>query len=402
VFRLLVLFGGAFVFVLLVIRDHYLRAEGEPFSLVAGVSIWPGEALRLIAAILSVCFIVKSLRVLENNEEELCKEFKLHELKITKWRKMKKRLKRWRKRRGGLCSIWQWVNIRGWKNNKREVYAQRLWKRYLVRGICRNRFCRLVPRVLVFTCLAATVILILGVPNIPHRGNVSWVVDRVLLLFSVYCMIFLVFFVLDVTTLSLRLIHNLKGPRTIWPKGLVRRLECKRSKEGNSRVDWATKLAKGSEDDSSEESYGLSEWLDIKFIASHTQAVGKLIYYPFIILLVMIVARNRYFDNWNFPISLTIVFLLYFVHAIGCGIMLRLEAEKARSMALDRLGKELVEATGDGDKRRTKQLEVMIEQVKSIREGAYSPFTENPILRAILIPSGGISLLTLLRFLPLS
>jgi hypothetical protein len=215
-------------------------------------------------------------------------------------------------------------------------------------------------------------------------------------------MIFLVFFVLDVTTLSLSLIRNLKGPRTIWPKELVGCFECERSKESNDRIDGATKSSKNYKDDSSNEPDGLAEWLDIKFIALHTQAVGKLIYYPFIILLIMIVARNRYFDNWNFPISLTIIFLLYFVHAIGCGIMLRFEAEKARSVALDRLQNELVEATNTCNMCRAKWLEIMIEDIKSIRKGAYSPFTENPVLHAILIPSGGMSLLTLLRFLPLS
>jgi hypothetical protein len=171
------------------------------------------------------------------------------------------------------------------------------------------------------------------------------------------------------------------------------------SREAYGHVGHSTKSAKDSEDDGAGEPDGLAEWLDIKFIASHTEVIGKLIYWPFIVLLIMFVARNRYFDNWDFPIPLIIIFLLNSTCALCCAWMLRREAEKTRRVALDRLGKELVEATGAGDKCRTKQLETMTEQIKSVRRGAYSPFTENPVLHAILIPSGGVSLLTLLRFL---
>jgi hypothetical protein len=383
--------------------DHY-RSKGEPFSLFTGVSIWPGEALRLVAVILSVYFITKSLRDLEINEKELCKEFKLHELRIksTKWRKMKKRLKRWTKRRGGRFSLKRWIGIHGYKTNKTTVDAQRLWKRYFIRGIGCNRFHRLILMSLAYVGLAAALMFIFGLPQTPYRGIISLCVDKVLLALSVISMIILIFFVVDATRLSIWLIRNLKDPHTIWPPELIRCFKARKdenSREAYGHVDHSTESAKDSEDDSAGESDGLAEWLDVKFIASHTEATGKLIYWPFIVLLIMFVARNRYFDNWDFPIPLIIIFLLNSTCALCCAWMLRREAEKTRRVALDRLGKELVEATGAGDKCRTKQLETMTEQIKSVRRGAYSPFTENPVLHAILIPSGGVSLLTLLRFL---
>ncbi len=133
-----------FVFIILfaavVIIDHY-RPEGEPFSLVTGVSIWPGEALRLVAIILSVYFISKSLYDLRKNEKELCKDFGLHELMtpapvtFTKWRKSKKGTKRSKSLLVNWLSYRRWNDIYGWKANKTEVYVQRLWKEYLIRGI---------------------------------------------------------------------------------------------------------------------------------------------------------------------------------------------------------------------------------------------------------------------------
>lgn len=234
--------------------------------------------------------------------------------------------------------------------------------------------------------------------NVPHRGKVSRIADIVLFLSSTLLIIILIYFVVDATKLSLALVRSLKNPITLWPEELVNKYRAKNSIQPGTKAGCSTKSPNNSSDLESEKA--LAEWLDIKFIAAHTEVVGKLIYYPFIILLIMFVARSRYFDNWDFPISIIIIYLLNSTCALCCGLMLRREAEKTRSVALNRLREELVKATGTGEEQYTKQVRAMIEEVESIRQGAYSPFTENPVLHAILIPSGGISLLTLLRFVP--
>ncbi len=57
----------------------------------------------------------------------------------------------------------------------------------------------------------------------------------------------------------------------------------------------------------------------------------------------------------------------------------------------------LVRAEDTDDKRRTDQIKLTIEEIRSIKQGAFSPFVENPVIHAILIPSGGTTLLLLLR-----
>jgi len=42
----------------------------------------------------------------------------------------------------------------------------------------------------------------------------------------------------------------------------------------------------------------------IDLISRRTEAVNRLIRYPFIALLIMIAARNDYFDIWNYPLLL--------------------------------------------------------------------------------------------------
>jgi hypothetical protein len=400
-------------FAITVIVDHY-RPTGEPFSLFAGISVWPGETLRLIAAVLSVCMIFKSLRILENNENDLHKWFEFEKpdrvresaISYKKWRRDED-LSGWSNCPFNPLTWWRYrrdkISICRWRTGigKEEVEAQQLWTEYRARGACGVRFHRLIPMSIEYGVLCAVLMLMLGLPGTPYRGRVSQVTDRVLLILSVSLMITLIFFVVDATRLSLRFIKNLKEPETRWPPELIKRYAGHKIEEGAGHVGDATKSAESSKNDAVEKAEGLAEWLDTKFIGHHTKAIGTLIYCPFIIFLLMLVARNPYLDNWDFPISLMIVFLLNLIYALWCAMKLRHEAQQARRVALKRLQEQLVEATGDGDGRRTSQLEVMIEQVKSIREGAYSPATENPVLHAILIPSGGVSLLTLLRFIPL-
>ena len=51
--------------------------EGEPFSWTAGVSIWPGEWLRLLVVILCLVFLVKGARDLTKNSDLLTKDFRI-------------------------------------------------------------------------------------------------------------------------------------------------------------------------------------------------------------------------------------------------------------------------------------------------------------------------------------
>jgi hypothetical protein len=49
--------------------------EGEPFSWTAGVSIWPGQLLRLLVVMLCLVFLVKGSRDLMKNSDHLSENF---------------------------------------------------------------------------------------------------------------------------------------------------------------------------------------------------------------------------------------------------------------------------------------------------------------------------------------
>ena len=49
--------------------------EGEPFSLTAGVSVWPGELIRLFVVVLCLALLAKGSRDLIKNGDLITDEF---------------------------------------------------------------------------------------------------------------------------------------------------------------------------------------------------------------------------------------------------------------------------------------------------------------------------------------
>ena len=143
----------------------------------------------------------------------------------------------------------------------------------------------------------------------------------------------------------------------------------------------------------------LDEWLDIQLIAKRTEAIGKFIYYPFIVLFIMIAARNNFFDRFDWPMSLLLIFGINTAYAFYCAFALRQTTEKARNEELKRLEEKLVKARGAGDKQSAETIQFTVEQIKAVNEGAFAPWSEQPFIRAVLVPFGGTGILTLIQYL---
>jgi hypothetical protein len=188
----------------------------------------------------------------------------------------------------------------------------------------------------------------------------------------------LIFFVVDATRLCYHFIVQLSQKPSQWPPETLEKFATKRGMSAHP-------------DD-------LSEWLDIRLIGERTQVVGRLIYYPFIVLLLMIVARSSLFDRWSLPWELILVFGLNAAYVIGCAVALRSEAKKARQRVLDMMNQKLSEALESGEDR-VERIRLLIEEVEANREGAFRPLSEEPAIGAILFLLGGSGGLVLLEYL---
>lgn len=332
--------------------------EGEPLSLSDGVSTWPSIVLRLIVLAWCVGCLVKARYDLQVNQEALSEEFGLQPLPYEGT--ASRRLLR------SLQSI-TWVKAVP-QTSSRTVHVEEIWQDYSNAARYRHRVGRSLILFMVYLFLTRVLWANISSPSLPSnpcRGAVNCGMTEVMTISAVLGMIFLNMFVFDAVLLCQGVIARLNATPIAWPQETLERYH------GRFNV---------------EHRY-LPSFIMVRFIAEQTHAVHKLVFYPFVALFLMILSRNRVFDNWDFPLALIIVWLLYVGLAAGSTIILKSTSRQARDMALGQLREQLVSVTGMGEQARTHadQLRLTIETIEHIRKGAYAPLALHPALSASLL-----------------
>jgi hypothetical protein len=138
----------------------------------------------------------------------------------------------------------------------------------------------------------------------------------------------------------------------------------------------------------------------MQLIAELTGRVGKLVYFPFIVFFVLIVSRNSVFDRWSWPVSLIIIFGLNLSLCVASMLILRQAAVKARDTGLENLRARAAvvqrEAAANPKANQAAVSQRLLKELESLRKGAFAPLWDDPLIGAILIPSGGSVLIELL------
>ncbi|MDN5943473.1 MAG: hypothetical protein L0H94_16465, partial [Nitrospira sp.] len=106
--------------------------------------------------------------------------------------------------------------------------------------------------------------------------------------------------------------------------------------------------------------------------------------YPFIVLLIMMVARNHYFDNWHFPLTMVVGWTVNIALAIAAALLLYRAAEQARDAGLARLNQQVFQgldggSARDADVKLTRQV---IEDIEAVGEGAFVPIWRQPVVES--------------------
>jgi hypothetical protein len=349
----------------------YLMAnhdEGEPFSWTSGVSIWPTELLRLLAAILSVIFLLKGSRDLKLNGDQLTENFSFpsgKDLRIDF--------------NLAVC----WANLQRVYHpnmNMPALTVDQVWSQYREAGAQSQRWGRVIAILGVVACVMVPLWWIYDEDVVSLcRGTFSCTIDEVMSSGSVLLMVILNLYVFDAVMLCRRWIGWLGKSTGQWSDQFQRKYASQ----------YGTDTDHGTEFDR------LKDLACIDLIAQRTHVVNKLIRYPFIALLVMIVARNNYFDMWSFPLLLIVVWTLNILMALGGALLLFQSAAKAKDSALTTMGKKLIQVMGVGKDQdyRVKQTQQIIEEIESNQKGAFMPFYQQPA-----VESGLYGLVALLQY----
>jgi hypothetical protein len=342
------------------------HGSGEPMSLLEGLSLWPTIGLRIVGAGLSVWLICFTLRSLEDNKEATYTELKLppsqRRFFFEEWKELELRGQPACVRLARITSLF-WRNYPPSRSGERPpVSFSHLGSGFS--GDRRARCTRAGIATLGMFILGFILTAIWGQPNVPVRGALASWLYFIVTLADVFATIFLIFLVTDASLFSRSFIKRLTAVTTVWPPETVNKFH---TMFGLEEAD-------------------LADWTDMQYLAKRTSSITYLIYFPFLALAVLIISRSEFLDSFSNSWTLIIVQLTSIAVVIGSVIALRATAENARTAARESLSAKIVFATGTGDDKRTAQLEMLLARIDSLNDGAFAPWSSQPIVKAVLLP----------------
>jgi hypothetical protein len=352
-----------------------LTSEGQPMILLDGLSTWPTIALR--AATLVLCFFlsVHAFWWLNDDFRKVADKMEVKafwdEIEATE-----------RKRQGQPWTKFVRYFSYPMSDGATSDYKERFWGPYIYQATWRARIWRTAVAVAVFLVFWGILELVFGNPPAPSRGPMSfWLYTGVSLVLNITTL-FLTLFVADATLLYRQVIKALLAEAdnrpSVWPDDTQRKFG---GRVGLSHFD-------------------LEYWIDLVFISKRTKCVTTLIYFPFIIVALVIISRSGLFANYAPSLPEMLVMALGLLIVTGSAIALRQVAEASRAKAHRRLNDQIMLAKRSvGGEGRAAQLELLSRRVEELHEGALTPFSQQPLLRAMLLPLGSFGGTALLEYL---
>jgi hypothetical protein len=349
---LFMLFGGAGA----LLANH---DEGEPFSLTAGVSVWPSEVLRGLVVILCLVFLGKGLSDLVGNSKAITDEYNFDDTAA----------------REPFSPRTVWMNIQRVYHPVATMSATTVdqawfWSRQA--GMPAQRAARIV----VLTLLYVGVMWplkhwVLNDELIhPCRGELSCTIDSIMSAASLGLVVVLNLAVFDAVMLCRRWIRWVTTSTGGWSEHVQDKYLRRYGLLPDQKAEFDT----------------LKYPAAIDLISQRTQVVNRLIRYPFIALLIMIAARNDYFDVWNYPSILLLTWSVNVLLALTAAYLLYQAASQAKTAVLEHLRHHMVQALGQQKDQdvRMKQIQYVIDEVEANEQGAFVPLYQQPVVESSL------------------
>ena len=345
-----------------------LTQSGQPIMLLEGISLWPTIFLRLATLLLCIWLLLFSLDELADNMKQI--EDYLHlkqthdhlDAALATGRPLTRLARRCGYRLPDVA----------------EDHVLTFWRKYFYRGRLEARIVRVLAGLVAMGVLWCILVLIFGNPRAPTRGDISAVFYYAVTPLLFVATLALIFFVADATWLGWRLTRDIRTPTIVWPA---------RTLQEFSRQ------------------YGLprdvvGDCIDLIFVARRSKCITALLYGPFLIIALIVVSHSPVLANYGRSIPDIITMAVAVLIVTACAVALRLSAEATRAEARRRLTERLFIAKGQtSGAQYASQLELLLRRIEELREGAFSPFSQQPVVRAMLLPLGSLGGTALLGYL---
>lgn len=222
----------------------------------------------------------------------------------------------------------------------------------------------------------------MGSLNFPYRGNFVYYFHNVLLLSQFLLLWGLVFWI---------------GAEAKACKRLVDTLEESINNE-HVLQQWSSHILDTVEQGTGVSRKHLHRYLQFLVAVKISEGISRLIYLPLGMILVILMARSRIFDQFDMPLSLIIVFSTAVIYPLFRIYQLRQSAESLRDSFLSDYEAQQVALTVKqaGD---TAQVGRVIALIRNEHKGIYATVGHQPALAALLLPFGGMSGVQIIEYL---
>jgi len=271
------------------------------------------------------------------------------------------------------------------------THAKALWKQYTQQTTLLHIVPACIGRVVVLALLMELLLLLAGAPANVTRSTVSFQ----LYFWSGRTAAWVLFTVLMVTTYILRACKQ-------WIESLGG------SEERLMSIDW--------DDESRREALGrfgletswqkgeasrriLNTWVSLQRVQEHASSIARFVYAPFIVLTILLLSTWQRFEYFQWPVSAQILLLLILGWAVYNALILQRTAIRMKTAALaviERLSASALQEN-PGDPTASDRLKVLVKEVEGLKKGVFSPFLEQPFVRALLLPTSATAAITLIE-----
>ncbi len=352
------LWGGLLVIYGFVLMVSTEGVSGEPFTIFAGISVWPTEAVRLASGFLALFLLGRTHRRLQTNAFQLGQRYSIL-----------RRPDRWSL--GRIFRHFRWVIVGRNARAGLPVDMVEVWRDFYADGGRVRRAFRITVVVILYLSIVSFFVF-RGYSAIkPIRDELGFFLDVVCLVFSIITMLVLLIYVVDAVMLDERLIKVLSTHGYLWPDETFREWGIEQPAQDSSRKD------------------ALSQWLGIRLLALRTEVLGGLVVGPFLVLALFLVSRASFFDRWYIAPQIWTVMSINAGVAVFAATILWRSAEGARAAAGERLNALKVVADTKDDEKLSAYIGGLASDVADMRRGAFAPIWRQPFVQAVLAPLGG-------------
>jgi hypothetical protein len=342
------------------------NGNGEPMALFEGISLWPTILLRSLGIGLTFWLICYTRHSLVNNKTETDNELGIAASPASffgEWRRIRSDVKSYPTPTAQIKALLWFDRPPSGPGECREGKFEEIVGSFAVGWLA--RCIRAGIGTAAMFALWQVLDPIFGEPYAPARGRLVVAIFSKVTIIEVVLTLFLIFLVADAALFSRMFIKRLTAIKTQWPRETVQKFTAQFNLVGGD----------------------LADWIDMHCIAMRTRCITPLIYLPFIALAVLVISRSPLFDNFTTPWTLVITQALSAAVVIGSFVSLRAAAEQARTVAHDDLTGKIIAAKAHANSRgRAAQLERLLAEIDGLNDGAFAPWSSQPLVKAVLLP----------------